>query len=102
VAENRRLYSEKFATVTPRIASVLDTSLPDASFYLWARTPISDTEYARRLYAEENVVVLPGSFLARPAHGVNPGEKFVRIALVASFEECVEATDRIVRFTRSL
>jgi N-succinyldiaminopimelate aminotransferase len=102
VAENRRLYSEKFAAVTPRIASVLGTGLPDASFYLWARTPIADTEYARRLYAEEHVVVLPGSFLARQAHGINPGENFVRIALVAPFAECVEATERIVRFTRSL
>ena len=106
VAENRRLYRAKFDAVTPMIADVLDTALPDASFYLWARvdrkTGLSDTEFARRLYASENVVVLPGSFLARESQGVNPGAGFVRIALVANLAECREAAQRIVRFVQSL
>ncbi|HET6720075.1 MAG TPA: succinyldiaminopimelate transaminase [Rhodocyclaceae bacterium] len=106
VAENRRLYAEKFDTVTPLIAGVLDTALPDASFYLWTRvdrkTGLSDTEFARRLYAAENVVVLPGSFLARESHGVNPGAGFVRIALVAGTAECTEAAQRIVIFVKSI
>jgi len=105
VRENRAMYTKKFATLTPRLASVLDVRLPDAGFYLWAnvaRTGLSDTEFARRLYAHYNVTVLPGSYLAREAQGVNPGENFVRIALVATFDECVEGIQRIVDFCRAL
>ncbi len=105
VAENRRQYREKFAQVTPMLAEHLQVSLPDASFYLWARVDhlgLSDTEFARRLQAEYNVTVLPGSFLAREAHGVNPGAGFVRIALVADLAECVEAARRIAAFAQQL
>ena len=102
VIENRRLYSEKFAQVTPLLAEVLDTRRPDASFYLWARTPIADTEFARGLLEHYNVVVLPGSFLARESGGVNPGANFIRIALVASLEECLEACTRIRNFAKQL
>jgi N-succinyldiaminopimelate aminotransferase len=87
VRDNRALYLQKFATVTPMLADVLDVKLPDAAFYLWAnvaRTGLSDTEFARRLYADYNVTVLPGSYLARDAHGTNPGRDFIRIALVAA------------------
>ncbi len=73
VVENRRLYAQKFAQATPIIASRLPCSIPDAAFYLWARTPISDTEYAQRLYAHKNVTVLPGSYLSRDTSSGNPG-----------------------------
>ena len=96
VADNRRQYAEKFAQVTPMLQQVLDVALPDAAFYLWARVGGSDTDYARRLYRECNITVLPGSFLAREAHGVNPGAGFIRIALVASLDECLEAARRMV------
>ncbi len=102
VRENRRQYKEKFDAVTPIVASVLQTGLPDASFYLWARTPIADTEFARRLLADYNVVVLPGSYLAREARGVNPGENFLRIALVAPLADCLEAAERIRLFVQQL
>ena len=102
VIENRRLYREKFDLVTPLLARHLDVGLPDAGFYLWARTPISDTDFARRLHAEYNVTVLPGSYLAREANGVNPGAGFVRIALVAGTAECVEAAERIAAFCQTL
>lgn len=105
VAENRRLYREKFDLITPMIAAHLDVALPDAGFYLWARVDrlgLSDTEFARRLQAEYNVTVLPGSYLAREAHGINPGAGFVRIALVADLAECVEAARRIVTFAQQL
>ena len=98
VIENRRLYREKFAAVAPTLAKVLDTGMPDASFYLWARTPGSDTDFARALAADYNVVVLPGSFLARESCGINPGAGFVRIALVAPLAECLEAAERIQQF----
>jgi N-succinyldiaminopimelate aminotransferase len=95
VVENRRLYAQKFAQATPVIAQRLACSVPDAAFYLWACTPIDDAEYARRLYAERNVTVLPGSYLSRTVDGANPGTGHVRIALVASPAEVAEAAARI-------
>lgn len=102
VEDNRRQYVAKFSAVTPRLQTALDVVQPDASFYLWAATPISDTDFARRLYEEEHVTVLPGSFLAREAHGVNPGANRIRIALVAPQADCEEAVERIVRFAHRL
>lgn len=106
VQENREKYMRKFSQITPLLKEVLEVELPDAGFYLWAkvdkRASISDTEYAKRLYAEYNVTVLPGSYLARDAHGINPGQNRIRMALVAEVEECLEAALRIVEFTRKL
>lgn len=98
VVENRRLYREKFDAVTPLIARHLEVSRPDAGFYLWARTPMPDTDFARGLQAAYNVTVLPGSFLARESGGINPGAHHVRIALVADMDECLEAARRIAEF----
>ena len=102
VRDNRRLYAEKFARVTPLLARHLETSLPDAGFYLWARTPIDDARFARELLGQYNVTVLPGSYLARESGGVNPGAGFVRIALVAPLQECLDAAGRIADFCHSL
>ena len=102
VRENRRLYAEKFRIVTPMVRPHLKCEVPDAGFYLWARTPGSDTEFSRELYHQKNVVVLPGSFLARDADGLNPGAGFVRIALVAGLDECRDAAQRICDFCNSL
>jgi N-succinyldiaminopimelate aminotransferase len=102
VRDNRRLYAEKFHEVTPLVARHLDCRIPDAGFYLWARTPIADTEFARELLRQKNVVVLPGSYLARDNAGANPGAGFIRIALVAGHEECREAAARINDFCQSL
>ena len=99
VVENRRQYAEKFAAVMPLLKDVLSFDAPDAAFYLWARVPGGDdAAFARGLYETQHVTVLPGSFLARDAAGVNPGRGFVRIALVDSLDACVEAAGRIVRF----
>jgi len=101
VRANRAKYAEKFARLAPRVAAVYPAAPPDAAFYLWARVADDDAEFARRLYAEEALTVLPGSYLAREADGVNPGRGYVRIALVAELDECAEAVDRLVRFARS-
>jgi N-succinyldiaminopimelate aminotransferase len=104
VIENRAQYSAKFDAVTDKLASVLEVSRPDAAFYLWAKIPArfsDDQVFAQQLFAQEHVTVLPGSYLAREAHGVNPGQNYVRIALVAPLAECIEAADRIVRFCNS-
>ena len=98
VIENRIQYAKKFKDVTPLLTDVLEASIPDAAFYLWSRIKsdqCSDTELAIKLYRDLNITVLPGSFLAREAHGVNPGKNFVRMALVASYDECIEAAHRI-------
>lgn len=100
VAENRRLYTDKFAKVIELLKPTLPVVMPDAGFYLWIRTPIADTAYAQALYRDYNVAVLPGSYLARTAQGINPGENFVRLALVANVAETVEAAERIVSFSR--
>ena len=103
VVENRRLYREKFERVTPILSSVMNVALPDASFYLWAQVPEtlgggSDEWFARELLAQYNVTVLPGSYLAREAQGLNPGAGRVRMALVAGVDECIEAAERIRQF----
>jgi N-succinyldiaminopimelate aminotransferase len=110
VVENRRLYREKFAQVTPLLAEVLDVALPDASFYLWSGVPErfashtpglgADEAFARELLAQYNVTALPGSYLARTVQGANPGAGRVRLALVAGVDECLEAAQRIVAFCR--
>ena len=102
VRENRRLYNEKFRAALPLVREPLETYSPDGGFYLWVRTPIDDAEFARELQRQYNVLVLPGSFLARDAQGINPGKNFVRIALVAPQAECLEAIQRIDRFARQL
>jgi N-succinyldiaminopimelate aminotransferase len=97
VKANRQLYRDKFTAVLAEFDGKLAVAAPDAGFYLWPRLAGSDTEFARRLYASENVTVLPGSFLAREAHGVNPGANHLRLALVAEPDQCVEAARRILR-----
>ena len=102
VRENRRLYAEKFSAVLPLIRTPLQTEMPEGGFYLWIRTPIDDADFARRLQLDYNVLVIPGSFLAREAHGKNPGRNHIRIALVAPLDECVEALVRIMQFAKTL
>ncbi len=96
VKANRQEYREKFAAVLAEFSGHLAVGAPDAGFYLWPETPVSDTEFARQLYTGENVIVLPGRFLARESDGRNPGVNRVRMALVATRAQCVEAARRIV------
>lgn len=102
VKQNRRLYREKLARVMPILEDVLEFDAPEAGFYLWARVPMSDTEFARELYRLQHVTVLPGSYLAREARGINPGRGYVRIALVDHLDQCVAAARRIAEFLRAL
>lgn len=102
VAENRRMYREKFSQVKSLLTGTLAIRLPDASFYLWIKTPVSDTEFTKRLYRDYNVTVLPGSYLGRNVRGINPGENFVRIALVAPLDACMDAAGRIKNLLNDL
>jgi N-succinyldiaminopimelate aminotransferase len=99
VRDNRAQYRAKFDALVPMLERVLDIRRPDASFYLWAGVPGGDDEsFTRELFARAHVTVLPGRYLARDAHGENPGAGYVRIALVPGIEDCVEAARRVVEF----
>jgi N-succinyldiaminopimelate aminotransferase len=100
VRENRRLYREKFAQVVPILREVLDVEVPAGAFYLWVEVG-DDEAFTRGLFERQHVTVLPGSYLARDTAGGNPGRGRVRISLVASVADCVDAAERIVRFVRS-
>ncbi len=102
VRHNRALYSEKFDAVLEILDGVLEVERPDAGFYLWAKTPVVDTEFARKLFAEQNVTVLPGQFLSRETADGNPGSNRIRMALVAPLEDCIEAAQRIKTCVESL
>ena len=102
VVDSRTMYREKFAAVTDILADVLDFPQPHASFYLWPQTPIDDREFALGLFAQQNVTILPGQYLSRDSATGNPGKNRVRMALVASTEECIEAALRIRQYVQNL
>ena len=102
VTENRRLYRGKFSAVTDILAPVLDVQVPPGGFYLWQRTPIDDQAFSLQLYQQQNVIVLPGSYLSRDTASGNPGKDHVRMALVAPLDECIEAAQRIRTFIEQL
>lgn len=98
VMQNRQWYRDKFTAFIEILQDRCEITRPPASFYIWLKTPISDTEFAQKLFAEQNVTVLPGSYLSRDGNGINPGANHVRIALVAALAECIEAAQRIKTF----
>ncbi|MCB1864109.1 MAG: succinyldiaminopimelate transaminase [Chromatiales bacterium] len=102
VVGNRAMYRAKFAAVLDALGGCLDVGLPEGGFYLWPRTPVDDERFARELYAQKHVSVLPGRYLSRPIDGADPGAGRVRIALVAPIDECVSAAKRIREFVHSL
>ncbi|VAW76083.1 N-succinyl-L,L-diaminopimelate aminotransferase, type 2 [hydrothermal vent metagenome] len=102
VLENRRLYREKFSAVADILSPVMEFEVPPAGFYLWQRTPVDDADFARELYRQQNVAVLPGSYLSRDTATGNPGHNHVRMALVAPLDACIDAANRIRTFTEQL
>lgn len=102
VRTNRELYRRKFDAVLDILAPVMMLTPPDAGFFLWPQLDSDDTIFAQQLFARQNVTVLPGSFLSREINAINPGSGHVRMALVASFDECLEAARRIRAFITSL
>ncbi|MBS0321154.1 MAG: succinyldiaminopimelate transaminase [Proteobacteria bacterium] len=101
VRANRALYRAKFAAQQPVLAAALPCAMPEAAFYLWADVGGDDAAFAGALHAAEGVTVLPGSFLARDTPTGNPGRGRIRIALVASPDECAEGIARIAAFARA-
>ncbi len=95
VIDNREQYRQKFTAVLDILAPIMDVKQPDASFYLWAGTELNDEIFTRDLYAQQHLNIVPGSYLSRKVDGVNPGENRVRLALVATLDECIEGANRI-------
>ena len=102
VKENRALYTKKINDVYTSLSKVMTVPKPEASFYLWPETPIDDTEFARGLFAQQNITVVPGQYLSRVADNINPGERRIRIAMVAPQEECMDAANRLCQYINSL
>lgn len=102
VAENRRLYREKFAAVIEILSPVMEIPTPHASFYLWPKTPIDDVTFTRDIYKQQHLNVVPGSYLSREVNGINPGANRIRLALVAEPKQCIEAAQRIKHFIETL
>lgn len=102
VVENRQRYRDKYAAVIDILSDTLPVSAPEASFYLWPKTPICDETFSRELFSQQHVTVLPGKYLSRTINGVNPGDCRVRMALVAPIGDCIEAANRIKQFIQNL
>lgn len=102
VAANRALYREKFDVVVPLLQAHLDIAIPEAGFYLWPRVPLDDVTFCRRLIEEQNVITLPGRFLARDDRGGNPGQNRIRIVLTDDLATCVTGASRIAALLESL
>ncbi|MEP3332035.1 aminotransferase class I/II-fold pyridoxal phosphate-dependent enzyme [Sedimentitalea sp.] len=82
VVENRALYREKYAIADEVMGSVQGYVPPEAGFFLWL--PVDDGEAATlKLWTETGVRVLPGAYLAQGKRGENPGEGYIRVAMVA-------------------
>ncbi len=82
VQENRRLYQEKYRIADELFSGVQAYMPPEAGFFLWL--PVGDSEKtALKLWQETGVRVLPGAYLSQGDPGQNPGEDFIRVAMVA-------------------
>ncbi len=102
VIENRIAYNEKYRAILPILKPVMNVEQPAAGFYLWPKLPISDEALTQALYSEQNVAIVPGSYLARVANGNNPGTNHTRLALVAPLDQCIEAAERIAQCLNKL
>jgi len=102
VIKNRTLYREKFSVVLDILGNSLEIEQPNAGFYLWPKTPIPDPDFAQGLFAQQNVTVVPGSYLSREINDINPGQNRVRMALVAPLDECIDAAQRIKHYIELL
>lgn len=100
VVANRALYREKFEALTPILSEAFDFNTPEGGFYHWLAVGEDDEAFTRDLFEAEHITVLPGSYLSRMAHGINPGAGHVRVAWVAPLDDCLNAARRLVSWAR--
>ncbi|EQD34296.1 aminotransferase class I and II [mine drainage metagenome] len=98
VISNRERYRQKFQAAGSILSPVLPLEMPPAGFYLWPEVPDDEERFAQRLYAEEGVLTLPGTYLSRPTVQGDPGKNRIRISLVPDLDETREALIRIRHF----
>lgn len=101
VLDNRNKYREKFDAVLEILTPIMKVKRPDAGFYLWADTGRDDEVFTREIFEQENLNVVPGSYLSREVNGINPGQNRIRMALVAELDECTEAANRIAKYLKN-
>lgn len=95
VAENRRLYDEKFDLAAQILGEDYGNCRPAGGFFLWL--DVDDGEaMATRLWREAAVRVLPGAYLTAPGPGAREaGGRYVRVALVHDLATTREALERL-------
>ncbi len=96
VLANRQAYNAKYQAVQPAITKAFGVQRPQAGFYFWLNLKQDDQDFAQRLYREENLILVPGSYLARDTPAGNPGRNHVRLALVGELGQCIEGINRLV------
>jgi len=90
VDASRALYQQKYAIADDILAGYPGYFPPAGGFFLWLPVPVgigTGEDAARRLWAEAGVKVLPGAYLSRDTDQGNPGERYIRLAMVADKEE---------------
>ena len=99
VEKMRHDYKQKRDILVNALTSIgLEDSTPDATLYIWQKTPkeMNSVDFAKRLLQKEiAVVVTPGAWISTTFNGLNPGDNYVRFALVPSLEETKQAAQRI-------
>ena len=94
VAENRKSYNDKFSLAADIFKDKVNNVIPEGAFYLWLDVRDGQS-FSKKILEKEGLITLPGSYLSAEVNGFNPGEKYVRIALVYDFETTEEALKRI-------
>jgi aspartate/methionine/tyrosine aminotransferase len=103
VEENRRLYGLKFDLADQILGDRYGYIRPAGGFCLWLDVSAhgGDEDATVRLYRDGGVRVVPGSYLARlQPDGSNPGDGYLRLALVQDSETTAEALRRLVEILK--
>lgn len=101
VAENRRLYNEKFEAAERHLGPIMGSVTPEGGFFLWLDVGKwgDGVSVTQRLWRDIGVKVVPGGYLASDqSDGSNPGRDFIRIGLVAPLEQTEIALERMAKW----
>ncbi len=80
------MYQKKYQIADNIFKNIKGYNAPQAGIFLWL--PVENDEQATlNLWKQSGIRVLPGSYLSRNVDNKNPGEKYIRVAMVAPFSE---------------
>ncbi|MFH1587545.1 MAG: aminotransferase class I/II-fold pyridoxal phosphate-dependent enzyme [Candidatus Diapherotrites archaeon] len=94
-----KIYKERIDAFLPALKSAgFKIDAPEGTFYLWAKLPEGETpiEYSTKLLEEKGINCTPGNMISETFNGVNPGDNYVRFAMVAPLEKTKEAAERLL------